>query len=433
MKFSPEYHWTAAFNELDSLFLEDVLGWDETIELVFLDYNIFSFITSAFFANTHYFLDFFVKTSFLDLLLFNQVSTLKSIDLFIFFVIDITTFFDNNFSWSQAIFYSDYQDFFIFVLYHTPELLLAFNDFYINYFLNFTIDVQPSTSFDVYNENLGLSISEFLEYFLFFFVFVWVAIIFIFSTRLNQWRLSNDSYLVKVYNYFFWLSKEVRLQFDASFQAFFFAFLYVTMMIITFDDDQEEILEFFNSICFYFFIFTFVIYLFKYSIHFFSFLEPSKIGGRSITWIINQFKDDLFNTIALTMRFLVLMARLNIYDGVDDILDSYYIFVADFDEDEYFTDLFFSTFSVLFFDTDVNDDRSFFFEDEMDFTGDLFTIYFIIWGKIWFFLLFMLEVLVRTILALYVTYLLIFEINTVNRSYSEDTYLFSKRSVKNQY
>jgi hypothetical protein len=72
------------------------------------------------------------------------------------------------------------------------------------------------------------------------------------------------------------------------------------------------------------------------------------------------------------------MMRLNIYDGVDDVLDSYYIFVADFDEDEYFTDLFFSAFTTLFFDNDVNDDRSFLLEDETDFTGDLFTIYFIL-------------------------------------------------------
>jgi len=82
--------------------------------------------------------------------------------------------------------------------------------------------------------------------------------------------------------------------------------------------------------------------------------------------------------VALTLRFLVLMIRLNIYDGVDDVLDSYYIFVADFDEDEYFTDLFFSIFTTLFFDNDVNDDRSFLFEDEIDFIGDLFTLYFII-------------------------------------------------------
>ena len=150
------------------------------------------------------------------------------------------------------------------------------------------------------------------------------------------------------------------------------------MMIVTFDDDQEEILEFFNMASFYFFLFTFLFYLIRYSIHFFSFLEPSKTEGRSIVWVLNQFKDDLFNTVALTLRFLVLMMRLNIYDGVDDVLDSYYIFVADFDEDEYFTDLFFSAFTTLFFDNDVNDDRSFLLEDETDFTGDLFTIYFIL-------------------------------------------------------
>jgi hypothetical protein len=72
------------------------------------------------------------------------------------------------------------------------------------------------------------------------------------------------------------------------------------------------------------------------------------------------------------------MVRLNIYDANDDILDSYYIFLGDFDDDEYFIDLFFSMFSVLFFDTDNNDDRSFFFEDEADFSVDFFSLYFII-------------------------------------------------------
>lgn len=149
-------------------------------------------------------------------------------------------------------------------------------------------------------------------------------------------------------------------------------------MIVTFDDDQEESLELFNNLCFYFFLFTFLFYFFKYSIHFFSFLEPSKVGGRSVVWVAGQFYTDLFNTVSLTMRFLVLMIRLNIYDGVDDILDSYYIFVADFEEDDYFIDLFFSAFTTMFFDLDNNDDRSFLLEDEVDFVGDLFTVYFVI-------------------------------------------------------
>ena len=43
--------------------------------------------------------------------------------------------------------------------------------------------------------------------------------------------------------------------------------------------------------------------------------------------------------------------------------------------------------------------------------------------------MFILEEIARVTLALYVTYLVIFEINAVNRSYSEDTYLASKRSA----
>jgi hypothetical protein len=39
----------------------------------------------------------------------------------------------------------------------------------------------------------------------------------------------------------------------------------------------------------------------------------------------------------------------------------------------------------------------------------------------------MLEVLGRATLALYITYLLIFEINAVNRSYIEDNYFLTKR------
>jgi hypothetical protein len=69
------------------------------------------------------------------------------------------------------------------------------------------------------------------------------------------------------------------------------------------------------------------------------------------------------------------------------------------------------------------------FEDEMDFAGDLFTVYFIVWGKFTYFWMFILEEIARVSLALYVTYLLIFEINAVNRSYVEDSYILNKRAV----
>ena len=83
----------------------------------------------------------------------------------------------------------------------------------------------------------------------------------------------------------------------------------------------------------------------------------------------------------------------------------------------------------MFFDTDVNDDRSFLLDDEMDFAGDLFALYFIVWGKFSFFCIFIVEEIVRVALAFYITYLFIFEVHAVNRSYVEDTYFRTKRAL----
>jgi hypothetical protein len=150
------------------------------------------------------------------------------------------------------------------------------------------------------------------------------------------------------------------------------------MMMATFDDDQEELLEFFNGFLFNLFLSLFLYFIYKSSIHYFAFLEASIAEGRTLSFALKQFLRDVINNFAFVLRFCTLMVRLNIYDANDDILDSYYIFLGDFDDDEYFIDLFFSMFSVLFFDTDNNDDRSFFFEDEADFSVDLFSLYFII-------------------------------------------------------
>jgi hypothetical protein len=106
-------------------------------------------------------------------------------------------------------------------------------------------------------------------------------------------------------------------------------------------------------------------------------LEAAKNTSKT-TSPVSQALFDGLNIIGFTLRFMVLMIRLNIYDGIDDALDSYYIFMADFEEEEYLSDSFFSLFSSLSFDADLNDDRSFLFEDEMDVSTDLFSIYYIV-------------------------------------------------------
>jgi len=148
------------------------------------------------------------------------------------------------------------------------------------------------------------------------------------------------------------------------------------MLIATFDDDQEELIEIFDTGFFTFFCCLIFFLIFKYSQHYFAFLEASVSEGRNASYIIKQFFRDFINTFALLLRFFVLLFRLNVYDTLDDFYDSYYIFAGDFDDDEYFLELFFVVYGLFYLDYDNNDDRSFSFEDENEFIMDLYYIYF---------------------------------------------------------
>jgi hypothetical protein len=116
----------------------------------------------------------------------------------------------------------------------------------------------------------------------------------------------------------------------------------------------------------------------RHSVHFFSFLEASVAEGRSNRFIMDQFKGDALALFSFSMRFYMTVIRVNIYDTVEDFLDTYYIFVGDFDDDEYLAELFFSLHGTIFFTMDNNDDRSFLLEDESSFSYDLYYIYYML-------------------------------------------------------
>ena len=137
---------------------------------------------------------------------------------------------------------------------------------------------------------------------------------------------------------------------------------------------------------------------------------------------------DFLNTLGLLLRFYILLFRINVYDMLDDFFDSYYIFVGDFDEDEYLSELFFATHGTLLFLPENGFDGSFIGEDESDFSRDLFYIYFVIWGKVVYFCFFLLEEAARLSLAFYICYLIIFEIHNVNSSYCEDSFVVIKKN-----
>lgn len=429
MILPPEYNWLESFLSNDSIWLEDSINWDETFDLILSDFTVYSFLTTSFFYNIQFFFDSINKISFLDVMLLRTINKQSfSKELYDLFIWDLTSLIYNKFLPLQFLFYTDYQDFLIILLYYSPELILALTDYIDIYWINSMLYSTPSAVFDLFNDSLNSSISEFVEYFILFFFFIWFIVIFVNIFQLLKWNNPVEIYMTRIYYYNYSMSRENRVQFEAMLIVFFLFFFYWTSMIATFDDDQEEVIEMFDVGFFYFFCLIILYLIFKYSIHYFAFLEASASEGRSLSFISKQFFKDFMNTFALLLRFFILLFRLNVYDTLDDCYDSYYIFLADFDEDEYFSELFFSINSLLFYDFDVNDDRIYSLEEEHDLFLDLFYIYFLCWGKFFTFFCFALEEVFRIALAFYICYLIIFEVHAVNCSYLEDKYFILKRN-----
>lgn len=428
-----EYSWLESYLDNDSLWLEDAINWEEAFDLVLTDFTIYNFLTTPFFFGVHFFLDSYTKISFLDIMLLAETDKITySRELYDLFIWDLTALFYNKFFPLQFFFYTDYQDFLAILLYYSPELVLALVDYVNVYWLNSTFNSLPASVFDLFNDSLNTSISEFVEYFILFFSFIWLVVIFVNIFHLVKWNNPLEVYFVRILNYLFSMSREMRVQFEAFLQVFFFFFFYWSMMIATFDDDQEELIETFDVGFFYFFCMLIAFLLYRYSIHYFAFLEASVSEGRTVSFVTKQFFRDFVNTFALFLRFFILLFRLNVYDTLDDFYDSYYIFVGDFDDDEYFNELFFSMYGLFFYDYDVNDDRAFSLEDENEFFFDLFYIYFLCWAKFFTFIFFILEEILRLSLGFYICYLIIFEVHSVNCSYVEDTYFQTMRYENSQ-
>lgn len=426
MILPPEYNWIESYLDNDFIWLDDSLNWDESFDLILSDLNFFSFLITSFFYNSHFFLDSLIKLSFFDIIFINEINKqIFSKELYNLFIWDLISIIYNKFFIFQLLFYSDYQDYLNMLIFYSPELILAINDYVNIYWINNTFNYTPTIVFDLFNDNLNSSISEFLEYFIYFFYFIWIMIIFINVFNILKWKNAIEIYFIKIFYYVYSLSREMRIQFEMMLIVFFFFFFYWTMLIATFDDDNEEIIELFDVSTFSFFCFLISYLFFKYSIHYFAFLEASVSEGRSVSFVSKQFFRDIINTFALFLRFFILLVRLNVYDTLDDFYDSYYIFLGDFDEDEYFQELFFSINSLFFYDYDLNDDRIYSLEEEQDFFFDLFYLYFLCWGKFFFFIFFILEEILRLSLAFYICYLFTFEVHSVNCSYLEDNF-FSK-------
>lgn len=429
MSLSFEYLWFDSFlNSNYTTWLDGSISWEEVFSLTLNEVTLVNSIFSAVFPTVKVFLDSFTKLSFLDtILLFDLNSFSDSNELFFLFCSEFLFYLNIKYVFAQFLFYTDYQDYFLILLYYSPELILSLTEFFTTFFDNGVFNYQPSTWTDLFNDQLSLNVSEFTEYLILLVYYFWFIVFFVNVFRLNSFNSFNDFFFVRFLYYFRGLIFELRFHFDGMLQVVFFAFFYWTMMVAAFDDDEEEFIEMFTVGFFYFFLFVMAFFIFKYSKHYFSFLEMSVVEGKSVSFITKQFVRDMTNTFALFLRFFLLLFRANIYDGLDDVLDSYYIFLGDFDEDEYLDFSFFSIFSLTFFDGDAQDDSNYLLEEENEFFFDIFSVYYLVWGKFFFFLFFILEEIFRILLAFYIVYLIIFDVHAVNCSYLEDTFFLNKR------
>jgi len=271
-------------------------------------------------------------------------------------------------------------------------------------------------------------LDELAKYGFLFLALIWVYAFTAGNSRVQKLFNSLHPEVIRLQLYMFQWSRDTRLQFEAAVILLFLLVFYATMAINVFDDDQEEFVESFEQFLLTGVFYSLVYYIFRVGVHFFAFLEASIVEGRTFSFIAAQFRRDLLNTFAFIMRLATLMVRFLIYETNDDILDSYYIFLGDFDDDEYHSELLLSLLpTTIFFDSDNNDDRTFFLEDEVDFSLDLFSLYFVFLTKLGSLMFYVPEGIARTFLALYISYLIIFEVHTVNRSITESTYLNLKR------
>jgi hypothetical protein len=175
MILPPEYNWLESYLDNDSLWLEESLNWDEAFDLALSDITIFSFFTTPTFYNGHFFLDSITKISFLDIMLINETNKIAySKELYDSFIWDLTSLVYNKFLPLQFIFYTDYQDYLAVILYYSPELALGLIDYVNLYWTNNVLNYTPAAVFDLFNDALNSTLSEFTEYFILLFFFFYI-------------------------------------------------------------------------------------------------------------------------------------------------------------------------------------------------------------------------------------------------------------------
>ena len=266
------YNWLNQYTGLNEFWVEDVLSWDETFVIASTDYTLYTILTSPFLVTTYVYLESFCKLSFLDILAITESSdTAESQEFYCALVWDLCEMIQPLFYSSQFIYYTNYQDWSMLMMYHSPELTIPFLEF-INFSrTNGAFKFLLSSGSVIFNDWIIMGISKLTNLGLVLCVGVWGSIIYLSILRLTKWNNPLESYWTRSLLYFNSISKENRLQLEATLvTVMLFTFLHV-FNIITFKDWYEESIERVTLWLFYTFLGVYVFFLYKNSHHYFSF------------------------------------------------------------------------------------------------------------------------------------------------------------------
>jgi len=209
----------------DQLWLSDSLNWEKIIVYVTSDWTILSFLFQSSFINHHIFLDYISKLSYIDIFLVN--SNLNTFQILYYSLM-------NDFALElliillpiNNIFQTEYQDICTTLLLLTPELNILLNEYALYYYTTNIINYTPIAVFDSYTNNMNYYYSEGIIYFMMFWLYVWFIIYFFTIVILLKWSNFLNIHFVRFYYYFFNISKETRIQFEAVLQSMLFFLFY---------------------------------------------------------------------------------------------------------------------------------------------------------------------------------------------------------------
>jgi hypothetical protein len=401
------YNWSVINLQNDTfIWLDNTISWEDSSFVLNLGIFFFFNILNSSLFNIFFSTRGFSFLSFIDLMTLNSFFGYDFLLINAFF----TDLLFSNYSNTPAP--ANLLGFF----YLNPEFLL-FISLYNSTLSDFIFSTSVMSTRDFMYFNIFQNYLNTLLFFKWFVIFLFTISVFVYFIKSLRVGLLYNFFFFKFFFFITSLSFENRIRLDLAFIFIFFLLFIWFIVLMTYDDIFIEVIELFHFYLIFIFLLIITFLLLKYSVHYFSFLETSVIDGRSVLFILKQFVRDISNTFALFLRFFLLLFRLNIYDGLDDFLDSYYIFFIDFDEDSFNDEFFFYYFNTFL--SDNNEDLVFYQLTEFGWFEDLYSKYFIIWGKFFMFWFFILEEAFRVSLALYIFYLIIFEVHSVNVSYNE--------------